>query len=47
MSIDKKRTIPQSMRNKISKAMRGNKNAEVWTDKLVLSILNKMIDVLE
>ena len=44
---DKKPKMPESIRKKISKAMKGNNNAEKWTEDLVIEILNKMIDVLE
>lgn len=33
-----------AIRNKISKAMKGNKNAEKWTEKVVIDILNGMIE---
>lgn len=44
---NKKRVVSEATKRKISKAMKGNKNAEVWNEKLVLTILNKMIDILE
>ncbi len=44
---EKKKIVSDAVRRRISKAMKGNKNAEVWDDKLVIDVLNKMIDVLE
>lgn len=47
MRENKKRTLNEATKKRIAKAMKGNKNAEVWTDKLVIEVLNKMCDVLE
>ena len=42
----KRRVVSESLKKSISAAMKGNKNAEKWTEKLVMSILKKMITLL-
>jgi hypothetical protein len=47
MAKSKKRTVSNATKKRISEAMKGNSNAEVWTEDLVVEVLNKMIDILE
>lgn len=43
----KKRTIKLSTRKKIAESMKGNSNAEVWPQDVVIEVLEAMIDLLE
>lgn len=42
-----KRRVKSETRKRIAENMKGNSNAEKWHEKLVVDVLNEMIDVLE
>jgi len=42
--MEQRKQVSKAIRSKISKAMKGNKNAEKWTDDVVSKILKSMIN---